>query len=54
MSATDRPDDAIINDDAALDKWYQGFVREQAIRAGKKTDVSMGSHRSQVPQFKGK
>jgi hypothetical protein len=51
MMPSDRPDDAVIEDDAALDKWYKEYSREQAIKYGKKTSAS--SAPVQVPQFKG-
>lgn len=35
MMPTERPEDAIINDDAALDAWYQRYTREIAMRAAK-------------------
>lgn len=48
MLPSDRPTDDVIEDDAALDKWYQDYVREQARKAAK---TSTGSMDVQVPQF---
>lgn len=50
MLPSDRPDDDVIEDDAELDKWYQNYVREQAIKSGKK-NVQADFH--MVPDFKG-
>lgn len=35
MPSTDRPDDAIIDNDAAFDRWHEHFVRERAVEAAK-------------------
>jgi hypothetical protein len=51
MLPSDRPDDDVINDDSALDRWYQGYIREQAIKSGKK---SQPSNMVQIPQFQPK
>jgi len=51
MLPADKPDDATIEDDEALDRWYQNYSREQAIRSGKK---NVHTDHSAVPQFHGK
>ena len=35
MSATDRPDDALLEDDERLDKWFDQYVRDTARKAGR-------------------
>lgn len=51
MLPQDRPADDVIEDDAALDSWYQEYLREAARKAGKRSNVSMDG--GQVPQFSG-
>lgn len=48
MLPSDKPDDATIEDDDALDKWYNNYVREQAIKSGRKQEVRGGF---KVPEF---
>lgn len=40
MLPSDRPDDDVIQDDVALDKWYQAYLREQAHKSGRRTQAS--------------
>lgn len=49
MLPSERPDDDVIQDDVALDKWYQAYVREQAIASGKRTKVAAPA--ADIPQF---
>jgi hypothetical protein len=51
MLPSDRPDDAVIEDDVALDKWYRNYVRDQAIKSGKRVDQTMLLEQAQIPQF---
>lgn len=51
MLPSDRPDDATIEDDEALDKWYQAYTREQALKFGKKQSASAFGGDVQIPQF---
>ena len=51
MLPSDKPDDKTIEDDDALDKWYQHYIREQAIKSGKRS-VQADYHA--VPQFRGR
>lgn len=46
---SERPSDDVIQDDAALDKWYQAYIREQAIASGKRQKSSGDIN---IPQFK--
>lgn len=50
MLPSDKPDDAIIENDAELDKWYENFLREQARKMGKKKQAAP-ELLSQVHQF---
>lgn len=36
MLPSDRPDDAVIEDDEQLDRWYDSYLRETAKKLGKK------------------
>ena len=49
MLPSDRPSDDVIEDDTELDKWYQAYVREQAVKNGKARNV--GQDDVSVPQF---
>jgi len=51
MLPSDRPTDEIIEDDEALDAWYQSYLREQAIKAGRKTDRSMEQMKENILMF---
>lgn len=35
MSSADRPDDDLLEDDAALDRWFDAYLREQARKAAR-------------------
>jgi len=50
MLPSDRPDDTIIEDDEALDSWYQNYIREMAIKSGKK---NVQADFANVPEFRG-
>jgi hypothetical protein len=50
MLPSDKPDDRLIEDDEALDRWYDSFVREQAIKYGKKSSQSEFSSVT-IPQY---
>jgi hypothetical protein len=52
MLPSDRPEDAIIEDDAALDKWYEAYLREQAVKYGRKSNQSETLAQFRVPEFK--
>lgn len=55
MSASDRPDDEIIRDDAKLDVWIKRFEAEQARKAGRQGGDSrfqlMDNWQNRIPQF---
>jgi hypothetical protein len=53
MSPTDKPDDKIIADDAAMDSWYENFAREQARKAAKSNGASYGGSPVSIPQYQG-
>jgi len=36
MLPTDRPDDAIIQDDAKLDRWFEHFMRDTARKLSRR------------------
>jgi hypothetical protein len=38
MPGEHRPDDAVIDDDEALDAWWKQFCRDQDRKAGRKGD----------------
>lgn len=40
MLPSDRPSDDVIENDAELDRWYQNYIREMAIKSGKQQKVS--------------
>jgi hypothetical protein len=48
MLPSDKPSDDVIENDAELDRWYQNYVREMAIKSGKKQKVGGDS---QVPMY---
>lgn len=48
MLPSDRPSDDVIDNDAELDQWYQNYVRDMAIKSGKKQNT--GSN-VQIPMF---
>jgi hypothetical protein len=50
MMPSDKPDDQLLDDDEALDRWYDGYVRAQAIKYGKKSDRS-GFDVANIPQY---
>jgi len=52
MLPSDRPDDDVIQDDVALDKWYQAYLREQAHKLGRKAKDNSGGFA--VPQYQTK
>ena len=51
MLPSDRPDDKTIDDDEALDRWYEGYQREMAIALGKKSAQGAFAEQVQIPQF---
>jgi hypothetical protein len=54
MLLEDRPDDKVIEDDEALDRWYQAYVREQTLKAAKRSNAGGAfADTVQIPQFGG-
>lgn len=55
LPMSDRPDDAIIEDDVAVDMWYRNFTRELARQAhAQKTNkpyVSEQQRKATTPSF---
>jgi hypothetical protein len=52
MSPADRPDDRVIEDDVALDRWYESYQRDIIRKHGKKQSASAADF-SDVPTFEG-
>jgi hypothetical protein len=40
MLPSDRPSDDVIDNDAELDRWYQNYIRDMALKAGKQQKQS--------------
>jgi hypothetical protein len=43
LPPSDRPDDAVIDNDAELDRWWDAFVRDQQRKAGRPVSSGMVS-----------
>lgn len=50
MLPSERPDDETIEDDGALDRWYESYQREMARKHGKNKQTSAADFAT-VPQF---
>jgi hypothetical protein len=51
MMPTDKPDDAVINDDVRLDQWYENYQRETARKLGKSRQASFDGGGANLPQY---
>jgi hypothetical protein len=47
MPSTDRPDDKLLGDDAALDRWYEQYARDMARKLAR---GNRGAGPSYAPQ----
>lgn len=47
MMPGDKPDDALINDDIELDKWFDSYIRDIAI---KQAQMKQASSRNAPPR----
>lgn len=52
LPLSERPPDDVIEDDAALDQWWERFIREMYRKAAKPMAVS-GDVNVMIPQFDG-
>lgn len=50
MLPSDRPDDQLIEDDAALDRWYESYQREM-LRKFSKNQSRSATEYADVPTF---